>query len=417
MSVDEAIAAAQATVDCIKNREDTPVSNLANAVLTLKAAFDSHTYFAYDEMACEVLLLLPLPGTMEADSEAATFRPRQLTDVDVYELQVFLQRHRLPNLSAETTHQAVEVLAKRHAFHPVRQYLQDLKWDGTERLGRWLTYHMGAEDTPYARGIGRMFLIAMVARVFEPGCKADYMMVLEGPQGLGKSTACAILGGNWFTDSLPDLQTGKEVSQHLRGRWLVEVPEMHALSTAENSALKSFLTRQSERYRPPFGRREVTEPRQCVFIGTHNQSTYLHDETGGRRYWPVRVTSIDIAGLRRERDQLFAEAVNAYRKGEQWWPDGDWEAQHIKPQQAERYEGDAWEDAIRPYLRSKFTTNQNPRITISEVATAALDLPVGKIGTRDQRRIGACLTQCGWVKGNRGTGGTRYWVPPQGTLL
>ena len=415
MSANDAIAAALEGEDASKGR-DGHTSNLSNAVLALSAAFESCVYFGYDQMECEVFLLLPIPGTPEADTEAGTFRPRPITDVDVSALQVFLQRHELPNLSAETTQQAVQLLARHHAFHPVRQYLQDLEWDGTERLGRWLTYHLGAEDTPYTRGIGRMFLIAMVARVFQPGCKADYMMVLEGSQGLGKSTACAILGGDWFTDSLPDLQTGKEVSQHLRGRWLVEVPEMHALSGAENSALKSFLTRQTERYRPPFGRREVTEPRQCVFVGTHNQSTYLHDETGARRYWPVRVTSIDIDGLRRERDQLFAEAVNAYLEDEQWWPDGDFEVKHIKPQQAERYEGDAWEDAIRPYLRT-MSDSQDPRTTINEVASAALDLPVGKIGTRDQRRIAACLTQCGWVKGKRGAGGTRYWVPPQGTLL
>jgi predicted P-loop ATPase len=377
-------------------------SNLANALLALRRAPELSELFMLDEMMRAPLLTGLIPGA------EPTELPRPVRDADVTAVQEHLQLAGLVTVAKDTVHQAVDLVAAERAFHPVRDYLAGLRWDGVSRLGGWLNAYLGVEHGAYARGIGPMFLIAMVARVFQPGCKADYMLVLEGPQGAGKSSACAILGGQWFSDALPDIRGGKDAAQHLNGKWLIEVAELSALDKAEAAALKAFITRPVERYRPSYGRKEVIEPRQVVFVGTTNRTAYLRDETGGRRFWPVLVSLIDTEALARDRDQLFAEAVALYRQGAQWWPDAVFERQHIAPQQSARYESDAWEDVIVTYLGA------SSRVTVLQLAREALHMDTSKIGTSDQRRISAALERMGWQRGPRGNNGERFWVPVGG---
>jgi predicted P-loop ATPase len=387
-----------------QDRQNEPRPNLFNAMLALREDTRLCDLFSYDEMLRAVILLCPVPeGQPGWNSEAFTARP--VRDADVAALQEFLQASGLEKIGKDAVHQAVDLRADERRFHPVRAYLNALQWDGTARLGRWLATYLGAEDTEYHRGIGCMFPVAMVARIFEPGCKADYMPILEGPQGALKSTACRVLGGAWFSDNLPDIRTaGKDVAQHLNGKWLIEVAEMSALDKAEAAALKAFVTRAVERYRPSYGRKEVIEPRQCIFVGTTNKTAYLRDETGGRRFWPVKVGVIDIAALIRDRDLLFAEAVHLYRQGFRWWPDTAFERGFIMPEQEARYEADAWEEAIRSFLACR------RRTTVLEVAHDGLHIDVPRIGTADQRRISAALERLGWARGKR-EGAARPWFP------
>jgi predicted P-loop ATPase len=395
---------------CQRNSEGNLRSNLANALVALREAPELQGLFSYDEMLRAPLLMKAVPGASLSDHGVdPSDLPRNVRDVDVTAVQEWLQRAGLSAVSKDTTHQAVDLCASEHAFHPVRQYLSELRWDGERRLLGWLNAYLGVDHDAYARGIGTMFMIAMVARVFEPGCKADYMLVLEGPQGARKSTACAILGGQWFSDNLPDIRAGKDVSQHLNGKWLIEIAELSALDKAEAAALKAFVTRAEERYRPSYGRKEVIEPRQCVFIGTTNKAAYLRDETGGRRFWPVKVGIIDTEALARDRDQLFAEAVHLYRRGTRWWPDQAFEIEHIHPQQEARYEADAWEQAISEWLQSRSTHEQREPVTVLAIARQALFIETPRIGTSDQRRIAAALERMGWRRGERTMHG-RPWV-------
>ena len=214
--------------------------NLANAALALRGAPELRDAFSFDELQRLVIVGKPLPLVETAEPRNTAPPPRPLTDADVSQVQEWLQHNGLPKIGRDTTHQAVTLRAQERSFHPVRAYLDGLAWDGRPRLNSWLTHYLGADSTPYTATIGRLFLIAAVARIYAPGAKADYVVVFEGPQGAGKSRACEVLGAPWFSDALPDVSRDKEAAQHLRGKWIIELSELSALSRSEAEALKSF---------------------------------------------------------------------------------------------------------------------------------------------------------------------------------
>ena len=196
------IASVLAEAELLKDRSGKPVPNVTNAVSIMRADPALQDCVAHDAMFCGAMLMQPVPDSAIVET---TPLPRPITDEDVTALQIYLQSSGLERISLGATHQAVDLRARECAYHPVRDYLEALKWDGQSRLPSWLTTYLGAEPNAYTRQIGIMFLISMVARVLKPGCKADYMQVIEGPQGILKSTACAVLAGDWFSDCLPDI--------------------------------------------------------------------------------------------------------------------------------------------------------------------------------------------------------------------
>ena len=392
---------------CIKDEMGRIIPNLANVLAALRALPELVDAFAYDEMSRTAILRKELPVAPGGESAGLAPFPRAVRDADVSQLQEWLQHMGMPKIGRDQVHQAVDQRAMERAFHPVRDYLDGLCWDKTPRLDEWLHVYFGAPARAYEAKIGRMFLIAMVARIFKPGCKVDYMPVMEGEQGERKSSALRILAGEkYFSDSLPDLHHGDAVrlSMHLRGKWLIEVGELSSIGKADTEALKAFITQQEEKFTPKFGRKEVTEPRQCVFAGTTNRDTYLKDETGARRFWPFKVGFIDLDALASARDQLFAEAVEAFREGEHWWPERDFERRHIKPQQDARFDVDPWEEAIGTFVKGQ------DRVTVAQVAVSALGIDVGKINKAVEMRIASVLRQN--LRWTVGPGKPRHWVPP-----
>lgn len=252
----------------------------------------------------------------------------EIEDDDAVRVKLWLETEWKVEADKTVIFDAFSVLALRNSFHPVRDYVRGLEWDGVHRIDTWMRDYMNAKGPePYLSEVSRKILCAMVARVFEPGIKFDYMPILEGTQGIGKSTAAKILAGeNWFCDNLPDLRH-PDARLNLKGNWIVEMGELSHIRASEIENVKAYISSQFDQVRPPYGRKAVTLKRQCVFMGTTNDSSYLKDRTGNRRFWPVEVGQVDFAGLRAVRDQLFAEAMVTWEFGEQLWLSSEAEEQ------------------------------------------------------------------------------------------
>lgn len=275
--------------------------------------------FGYNEFSCSVEFMNPAPwhkGIMPAY--------KGISDGDLKLLKGYLSQHCRFETSVATIDEAVVVVAYENRFHPVREYLSGLVWDKTPRLDFWLRDFCGAADDDYTRAVSRKVLCAAVARVFKPGVKFDYVLVLEGAQDIGKSTVCEVLGGEWYDDFTVDPHSPDTI-QRMQGKWVLEMAELESVRRSDVDALKAFITRKVDVARLAYGRLPVHAPRQGIFIATKNPAAdgaYLKDDTGNRRWWPLPVEpkagalKLDIKGLRESRNQLFAEAVERVKLGE-----------------------------------------------------------------------------------------------------
>ncbi len=326
------------------------VSDIVNVITVLTYDPRWVGVLKFDEFA-QVLRFAKPPQWHKDD--AGKNQSEVWTDDDTTRMDAWMRRYWGIKLSGQELAKAAYVVARRDSINPLRDWLNGLEWDGTARLSTWLTRYMGVDDSPYTQAVARKWLISAVARGVTPGCKADHVIILEGGQGVGKSTALRLLaGGNaYFTDSPIDIGN-KDSFVSLRGKWIIELAELASLSKAESEKSKAFFSSPTDSYRPPYGRELVQVPRTCVFAGSTNVGQYLNDETGGRRYWPVKVGVIDLQGLEYDREQIWAEAVAAFKAGETWWPSYA-ESPMFEAEQMAREVGDTWEERIAPWLESK----------------------------------------------------------------
>lgn len=326
-------------------------------------------------------------------------RRRPWSDTDTCELLDFLQGEGMDRISRTAVEDGLTVHAGRNEFHQVRDYLAGLEWDGQERLDILLPAFYGTDETPYSRAVGRMFLVSAVARVMAPGSKADHMLVLEGPQGAGKSSSLYRLSPDpsWVCEHLPDFDS-KDALAALHGSWLVEVSELSAFRKSEIEGMKSFLSRQVDTYRRPYDRHAIEAPRQCVFVGTTNEDRYLVDTSGNRRFWPVRCGKIDLAALEEHRDQLWAEAAARYQDGEPWHITDNTMRLAARAEQASREIEHPWLPILADYLMHRVRAT-------SDDLMALLDIPRRQQSGPQMRLVYQLARKLGWESRRDQSGG------------
>lgn len=375
-----------------ENDKGKPLANTANVATALEQAPELRGIVRLDEFASKMMLSARPPWEKR-------FEPRAWRDADDTELLVWLQENGLQLRGVQTVADAVRMVAKRHSYDPLQDYLNGLEWDGHARLSIWLHVYLNAPDTPLNRAIGRAFLISAVARGLNPGCQADHVMSLEGLQGTGKSTLVRVLGGDWTQEHLPDMHT-KDGMAALAGAWFVELSELAAMSRSEVEAVKSFISRTVDRYRQAYGRHVIEQPRRCVFIATTNEQTYLRDQTGNRRFWPVECGDLNRDELEADRDQLFAEAVLAYRNGEAWhFTDPEVIAEATAAQEL-RVEHDPWLEDISEFVAGRTS------VTTGEIL-GMLDIPRARSSGPQAKRIAGLMRRLGFAGKESQAGGKR----------
>lgn len=369
-----------------------PLCNASNASLVFEKYPLFKDKFWYDEFHRRVFTTF------------FTDEPIPVDDVIEVKIMILLQRlFMMPKISKTDVKNGILNCASYNIKNEPRDWMDTLVWDNVPRVHSFFHKYMGSVDSDYVQAVSKNFFIAMIARIYKPGCQVDNMVILEGDQGIGKSSALNLLGGKWYVDTKMDTD-GISLLQIIQGQMLVEIGELAMFNKSESSALKRIITTRSDKFRTPYDTHPVQHGRTSLFVGTTNQDQYLNDPTGARRFWPIVTTSIDLEAIKRDREQLFAEAVHLYKSGATWWivPDSAKEEQDL------RQEEDGWETAIIDHL----STTQRSEINTYELAISALRMEPYQVNTSTKRRIASILKKMGWENKpiSRNNAKSRAWV-------
>jgi len=316
--------------------------------------------------------------------------PKTWGDDDAIMAKHYLSSQKRYEAGVGIVHEAALVVSKDYCYHPVMHYLSGLNWDGIPRLDDWLHTYAGVISNAYTRDAGMKTLVAAVARIYQPGVKFDCMLILEGAQGVYKSTLWNIMGGEWFTELHSFDPQNKDIINDMSGYWIIESGEIRCVRKADVDALKGFLSRKTDRARLAYARTSKDFPRQSIFVGTTNpnaDNTYLRDTTGNRRFWPVAVGNIDIEALKRDRDQIWAEAVVRYLKGTTLYLDGTEAKAIATKEQKERLMSDPWGETIEQFIHQSGKERTWP----GEVFVEALSGDINRFNRTDAGRISNIL--------------------------
>lgn len=372
-----------------------------NCVLMIENEKELKNRFRFNQFTSKIEVTDRMPWEEERKNPS-----RVINDLEVSHVALHLAKKFKVEFSTPKTWEALHLIANKAPYHPIREEIASYVWDGTKRLDTWLPYYCGAVDNEYTRHVGRKTLVGACARLFSPGCKFDYVLIMEGEQGTGKSATCRIIGGKWFGDSHLDVQD-KDTVEYVQSHWIIEFAELSSMRKTDVNRLKNFISNQVDNMRPPYARSRMVFPRQCVFIGTVNPDSigYLVDDTGNRRFWPVTCGQFKLKELERDRNQLLAEAYDAFKKGEQLHLTTDIELM-ARAETKKRIVKDPWHDPIERWLQQ----HEHQYVTSEQLYTLCLGGTAQQMNTGHARRIVAALKLLGYTESRRNFG--MAWIKP-----
>ena len=337
-------------------------------------------------------------------SNAIYMNDDPLKDTDYTRIKRWMHRHYNTHFTTDSIVEATNYIAELNGRNPLTEWLNKNVWDGVPRADEWLIRGCGAEDNELNREIGRRWLIQCVARAMNPGCKADCVLILVGPQGAKKSTTFRTLATQeYFCDTPMDIGSSNAYMQIHRA-WIYEVAELDSIRRARNSSTKAFLSAQEDTFRLPYARQTVTLQRHTVFCGTTNKAEFITDETGSRRYWPIQVGKMDLNWTEKNREQLWAEAAVAYKNGEKWYLEQ--ESQEVLDTQSSDFrQFDPWHEVIE-----RFISGNGLNCSTTEIMERGLKLEKYQMTRSSEMRVGDIMRQLGYERARRRIYGDRKYV-------